>query len=197
MSIASDELLPLAERLTRLPPSLTVDEYHRAVYSGLLHEDDPVELIEGRLVLRQPIGSRHAGTVTRLTRLLTRAAGDLAVVWVGNPVRLSERSEPQPDLMLLKPRSDDYEQSLPTPAEAYLLIEVADSTLRFDRNVKVPLYARDGIAEVWLVDLEHRKILVFTDPGASGYRVEREIDRGIVASGLLPQAQLHVEELFK
>ncbi len=197
MSIASADLPPLAERLTRLPPSLTVDEYHQAVYSGLLHEDDPVELIEGRLVLRQPIGSRHAGTVTRLDRLLARAVGDLAVVWVGNPVRLSDRSEPQPDLMLLKPRADDYARSLPSPAEAYLLIEVADSTLHFDRNVKVPLYAMDGIAEVWLVDLEHRKILVFTDPGAGGYRVEREIDRGIVASGLLAQARLDVDELFK
>jgi len=190
-------LPPLAERLARLPPSLTVDEYHQAVYAGILLEDDPVELIEGRLVVRQPIGSRHAGTVTRLDRLLARAVGDRAVVWVGNPVRLSRRSEPQPDLMLLRPRADDYVNALPSPAETLLLVEVADSTLRFDRTVKVPLYARDGIPEVWLVDLEHRRLVVYTEPDAGAYRTERVLASGQVVSGLLPQARLRVDDLFR
>ena len=197
MGIDYTEFPPLVERLARLPQSLTVDEYHQAVYAGTLYEDDPVELIEGRLVLRQPIGSRHASTVTRLDRLLSRAIGDRAVVWVGNPVRLPTHSEPQPDLMLLKPRDDDYAQALPSAAEALLLVEVSDSTLYFDRRVKVPLYARHGIAEVWIVDLEHRQLIVFTDPSANGYRVERAFDSGLVAAGLLPQAQLRVEDLFR
>lgn len=197
MGIDYTEFPPLVERLARLPQALTVDEYHQAVYAGTLYEDDPVELIEGRLVLRQPIGSLHASTVTRLSRLLTRAVGDQAVVWVGNPVRLSSYSEPQPDLMLLKPRDDDYSRALPSPAETLLLIEVADSTLRFDRTVKGPLYARGGIAEVWIVDLVHRRLIVYTDPSVSGYQVERAFDSGLVVAGLLPQAQLRVEDLFR
>ncbi len=197
MSIDYTDFPPLVERLAKLPKSLTVDEYHRAVYAGTLYEDDPVELIEGRLVLRQPIGSRHASTVARLDRLLSRAVGDRAVVWVGNPVRLPTHSEPQPDLMLLKPRDDDYAQALPSAADALLLVEVSDSTLYFDRRVKVPLYARHGIAEVWLVDLEHRRLVAFTQPAADGYRVERTLDSGVVAAELLPQAQLSVEELFR
>jgi Uma2 family endonuclease len=135
--------------------------------------------------------------VARLARLLTLAVGDQAVVWVGNPVRLSTHSEPQPDLMLLKPRDDDYFQALPSPAETLLLIEVADSTLRFDRTVKVPLYARDGIAEVWIADLEHRRLIAYTDPAADRYQVERAFDSGVVAASLLPQAQLRVEDLFR
>jgi Uma2 family endonuclease len=197
MSVDSPSFAPLAERLARLPSSLTVDEYHRAVYAGTLHEDDPVELIEGRLVVRQPIGSRHAATVTRLGRLLTRAVGDHAVVWVGNPVRLSTLSEPQPDLMLLKPRGDDYAEALPSPGEALLLVEVADSTLQFDRTVKVPLYGRHGIPEVWLVDLVHHRLVAYRDPFFDGYRSELVLGAGEVAPELLPQAKLSVEHLLR
>lgn len=196
MSVHSPRFAPLEERLGRLPSPLTVDEYHEAVHAGILREDDPVELIEGRLVLRQPIGSRHAATVTRLNRLLTRAVGEEAVVWVDNPVRLLPRSEPQPDLMLLKPRVDDYAAALPSASEALLAVEVADSTLHFDREVKVPLYARHQIPEVWLVDLVHRRLIVYTDPAPEGYRSARVLEAGEVAPGLMPQVKVSVEQLL-
>jgi Uma2 family endonuclease len=196
MSVDSAGFAPLTERLARLPSSLTVDEYHQAVYAGALLEDDPVELIEGRLVLRQPIGSRHAATVTRLVRILARAVGEDAIVWVGNPIALSTRSEPQPDLMLLKPRADDYAGALPSPSETLLLIEVADSTLHLDRAVKVPLYARHQVPEVWLVDLVNLRLVAYTDPTVDGYRTERVVDRE-VAPRLLPRAKVRVEQLFR
>ena len=197
MNVDSPGPAPLAERLTRLPSSLTVDQYHEAVYAGALFEDDPVELIEGRLILRRPTGSRHAATVARLDRLLARSMGDQAIVWVGNPVRLSAVSEPQPDLMLLKPRSDDYAAALPSPSEVLLLVEVADSTLHFDRTEKVPLYSRHEIPEVWLVDLVERRLIVFADPTVEGYLTERMLEVGEIAPRLLPHAKVCVDELFK
>jgi Uma2 family endonuclease len=144
-----------------------------------------------------PIGSRHASTVALLAQLLGRAVGDRAVVWPGNPIGLSELSEPQPDLALLKPRADFYAASLPQPDDVLLLIEVADSSLRFDRAVKMPMYARHGIAEYWLVDLERRRIAVFRDPGVEGYGSEVEMAKGVLSARLLPEAELRLEELFR
>jgi Uma2 family endonuclease len=197
MGIRSIDTLTLAERLAKVPSELTVYDYHRLAAEGVLQEDDPVELIEGRLVARQPIGSRHSGTVLRLTRLLLRAVGDRALVTPQNPVRLSDLSEPQPDLMLLKPRADDYIDSQACAGDVLLLIEVADSSLRFDRTVKVPFYARHGIAEVWLVDLERRRVTVFRDPGVGGYGSEIEMAEGVLSAGLLPEAQLRLGDLFR
>ncbi|HEX7157047.1 MAG TPA: Uma2 family endonuclease [Burkholderiaceae bacterium] len=197
MNIDSIDKPPLAERLAKLPPRLTVYEYHQLATAGVLDEDDRVELIEGRLVAMSPIGSRHAGTVTLLVRLLSRAVGDRAWVWVGNPVALSDLSEPQPDLALLKPRPDPYIEALPQAADVLLLIEVADSSLRFDRAVKVPLYARHGIAEYWLIDVERRRVTVFSDPGEQGYRVEAEVVEGVLSAKLLPEARVRLDELFR
>ena len=132
--------------------------------------DARLELIEGEIIEMAPIGSPHAGAVAILGRLLERAAGDRAVVWVQNPVRLGDRSMPQPDVALLTPRADMYTRSHPEPADVLLLIEVSDTTLRFDVATKIPLYARAGIVEAWVVDLEQHAVQVFRDPDASGYR---------------------------
>jgi Uma2 family endonuclease len=105
-----------------------------------------------------------------LDRLLNRAVGDLAVVLVQGPIILGDRSMPQPDLALLKPRADSYTRSHPTAADVLLVVEVADTTLSFDLGTKIPLYARSGIPEAWVVDLPERVVRVFRDPGAGGYR---------------------------
>ena len=132
----------------------TVKEYHRMGEAGILPEDTRIELIAGDIVVREPIGSYHAGTVNRLNRLWTSNLGERAVVQVQNPVELTEEdSEVQPDVTLLRPRADFYTRGHPTPADVLLLIEVADSSLARDRRVKMPLYARAGIREAWLVDL--------------------------------------------
>jgi hypothetical protein len=143
---------------------LTVDDYYRMAEAGILREDDRVELIEGEIIDMAPIGSTHAGTVKRLANLLMAAVGDTAIVSVQDPVRLGPRSEPQPDIALLRPRADYYTSAHPGPADVLLLVEVADASLTYDRDVKVPLYARHGVSEVWLVDLAGHRLHIHRVP---------------------------------
>jgi Uma2 family endonuclease len=121
--------------------------------AGILGADERLELIEGQIVQITPIGSPHASSVKRTTSLFYRLLGDCATISVQDPVRLSNLSEPEPDVAVLRPRADFYAGAHPTPADVLLLVEVVDTTLRYDRRVKLPLYARSGIPEVWLVIL--------------------------------------------
>lgn len=146
----------------------TVDDYHRMGEAGVLGEDDRVELIEGEIIEMSPIRTRHARAVNVLAHLLHQQVGERAIVSVQNPIRLSERSEPQPDLALLRWR-DDFYPVLPSADDVHLVIEVADSSLAFDRSVKLPLYAAGGITEAWLVDLVGGVVEVHLDPSRSGY----------------------------
>jgi Uma2 family endonuclease len=149
----------------------TLDEYHRMGEAGILGEDDRVELIEGEIVEMTPIGSRHAATVARIQHLFSTRLGDRAVVWSQNPLLLvRHQSEPGPDVMLLAPRADFYASALPEPPAVRLLVEVADSSLLYDRRTKVPLYARAGVSETWLVDLEANRVEIHRGPGSSSYR---------------------------
>jgi len=176
--------------------AFTVAEYHRMAEAGILHEDDRVELLEGEIVEMSPIGDRHANCVARLTMLLPGRVSGRAIVWVQNPVRLSERSEPQPDVALLWFRPDFYPRH-PGPADVLLLIEVSETSLDTDRAVKVPLYARAGIPEVWLVDLLGEVVEVFREPGPEGYgRVERVGRGGRVVPGALPDLFVNVDDIL-
>lgn len=150
--------------------AVSVEEYLRMAESGVFAPEARLELIEGEIVEMAPIGSPHAGTVKFLNRQFTRLAGDQAIVSVQDPVVIGDLSMPQPDLALLKPRADSYTRSHPTAAEVLLVVEVADTTLRFDLGTKIPLYARFGIAEAWVVDLREQAGRVFRDPGENGYR---------------------------
>jgi len=149
---------------------LTVEAYYRLGETGALGEDARVELIEGAIIDMAPIGSAHAGTVNHLAFLLHQAVAQSAAVSVQAPLRLDRYSEPQPDLMLLEPRADFYRSARPGPAGVLLLVEVAESSLDYDRRVKLPLYARHGLPEVWLIDLAARALHVFREPAAEGYR---------------------------
>jgi len=153
-----------------------VHEYHRMAEVGILHEDDRVELIEGEIVEMAAIGTRHFTCVNQLNKLLMRAVGDEAIVSVQNPVRLDENSEPQPDLAVIRTR--DYRVSLPGPEDVRLLIEISDTTLAYDRNVKLPLYAQAGIPEVWIVDLTNETIERQTNPSGEDYRHTEKVRRG-------------------
>ena len=152
----------------------TAAEYEQMVAAGVLGEDDRVELVEGEIVEMAPVGARHAASVNALARLLQRQVGDRALVSVQNPVRLSPRSEPQPDLAVLAWRDDGYRDELPGPADMLLVVEVAESSVATDRDVKLPLYGRAGIGEAWLVDLPAGTIEVHTGPSPAGYR-ERSV----------------------
>ena len=150
----------------------TVEDYHLMARSGLLDETDRVELIEGELIDMAPIGSRHAFILNWLNRALSAAVGEVALVSIQNPVRLGERSEPQPDVALIK--GGNYMDNLPTAADVLLIVEVSDSTLEYDRDVKVSLYARHGIPEVWLVDVNARELTLYREPAEGQYRLIRK-----------------------
>jgi Uma2 family endonuclease len=163
----------------------TVDDYHRLAELGILGEDDRVELLDGQIVELSPIGPRHAGRVKNLTRLLYRTLGDAVLLGVQDPVVLGTPSEPQPDIAILKPRADAYSGAHPRPEDILLVIEVADTSLEADRDVKLPLYAGAGIPEAWLVDLEHDVIEVHRRPSPEGYREVRTLGRGDTLAALL------------
>ncbi len=156
----------------------TADEYYRLADVGILSRDDRVELLDGDIIEMTPIGIRHAACVDRLLALLQPRVAGRAILRVQNPIRLDPHSEPQPDLSILKARADFYASGHPTPADVLLVIEVADSSLKFDRDVKVPLYARLGIPEVWLVDLEEGRVEIFAQPARDGYQQSHLAVRG-------------------
>lgn len=147
----------------------TVEDYYAMARAGILGEDDRVELIEGEIVVMSPASSPHAGCVNVLNRMLVQAAGDRAVVAAQQPLRLSELSEPEPDVAVLRWRDDCYRGRHPGPADALLVIEVARSSLHFDRGVKLPLYARHSVPVAWIVDLEANRVEVHRLPGPDGY----------------------------
>ena len=185
--------------------SFTVSEYHRLAHHGILRENDRVELLDGRIYEMNPIGSRHAQCVRRLTELLVLKVTPRALVSIQNPVRLDDRSEPEPDVALLEPK-EVYGSRHPRPDDVLLLIEVArqsspggsawrptnppgvravlrrrllaDTTLDFDRDVKPLLYARAGVRELWVLALEEERVHVYRRPGANGYAEYAVVERG-------------------
>ena len=148
---------------------LNVEQYHRMGESGVFAADARVELIEGEVIEMAPMGTRHYAAVSRLTKLLTRAVGDAALVNAQLPVRLNVMSEPEPDLSILKPRADYYASALPTGADVLWVIEVADSSLAYDVKVKADLYARNSVPAYWIVDLQASVLRVFTNPRDGSY----------------------------
>lgn len=148
----------------------TVEEFHQIGEGGVFREDDRLELVDGEIVEMTPIGSPHAGCVMRLNAWFGRHAQAGAIVSVQGPVVLNDRTELYPDLALLAGRPDFYSQSHPGPADVLLVVEVADTSGAYDRGIKVPRYARAGIAEVWVVDLPARAVDVYRQPAADAYR---------------------------
>ncbi len=172
-------------------------EYHRLAEAGVLGEDDRVELIEGEILEMSPIGRRQWACVDRLSHLFVRAVGNEAIVHVQNPVPLNERSEPEPDLTLLRFRADFYAPADPTPADVLLVVEVASSSVADDRDIKAPLYARARIDELWLVDLVANRLAVYRDPSPTGYRTIRVCGRGEQVSPLFaPDVMIDVDAIL-
>jgi Uma2 family endonuclease len=157
----------------------TAKDFHRMVEAGILLEDDRVELLHGEIVDMPPIGPGHASGVKRLLNsFLPLQLEGKVILSVQDPIHLGEHSEPQPDLALLKPQPDFYAQGHPGPQDVLLAVEVMDSSASYDREVKVPLYARFGIPETWLVDVERGRIEVYRDPSPEGYRQVHTRRRG-------------------
>ena len=172
--------------------------FHEMIEKGIFSEDERVELIEGELAIMSPIGSEHMGIVNQLAEVLIRQLKRRALVGVQGPIHLDEHSEPQPDLILLTPRLDFYKRSLPRPADVLLVIEVADSSLAYDRTVKMPLYANASVSEAWIVNLIDRWIEVYRDPSPAGYTTLLKILPGkSIAPRAFADVVVSVDELLQ
>jgi Uma2 family endonuclease len=176
---------------------ITVGEYYRMAEEGILPPDARVELIEGVIIDMAPVGTRHAAVVSRLSRLLMQSAGHLADVRVQQVVGLSDTSEPQPDISLVKLRPDFYGKRHPRPEDTLLIIEVSDSSLRYDIDVKAPLYAHHEVPEYWVMDLDARQVRLFRSPESGRYaNVWSTAEPGIISPTALMDIQIDLSQIF-
>ena len=175
----------------------TVGEYHRMADVGILPETRRFELVRGEIIERTIPGSSHSGRVNRLTYLFISRLGESVIVSGQNPVPLDAQSEPTPDLALLEPRPDFYTAAHPSPGDVLLVIEVSDTTVRYDSSVKAALYAEAGISEYWLLDVNKDVLVVRTEPAAGEYRSVQILHRGEAVSPLkLPSTSFTVDEIL-
>jgi Uma2 family endonuclease len=182
---------------TPTPAKISVERFHKMAEAGVFAPDERIELIDGEMLTMAPIGGPHMSMVNRLNALLVRAVGDRGVVSVQNPVALPPNSEPQPDVVVLKPSAATLSASVPGPTDVLLVIEVADTTLRYDREVKMPLYARHGIREAWIVDLQAKRIEVYREPSPNGYQRKVELGpKDAITPQLLPEVRVDWERVF-
>jgi len=177
---------------------LSIDDYMRLAEAGVLAPDARVELIEGDLIDMPPIGTGHMSVTNRLNRLLVRRAGDDAIVSVAHPMSLPPWSMPQPDFMLLAPRADDYASAHPVAADVLLAIEVADTSLRYDRNTKARLYASHGVAEYWIVEVGARRLHRFLGAAAGAcWALSETLEAPFsIAPRALPKTILRADEIW-
>jgi Uma2 family endonuclease len=176
----------------------TVQDYARMRETGILTEDDRVELLDGEIYLMSPLGSLHIAIVNRLTKLLMRLAGDDAIVSIQNSVQLNDYSEPQPDVALLSPRDDYYAQALARPDDILLLIEVSDTSLDYDREQKLPRYAASNVAEVWIIDVDQQIVEQYSQPMQGQYtQLTKVLFGNTIQSKAMPQIVFTTELLFQ
>jgi len=174
-----------------------VEDLRKMTEAGILPEESGWEIIDGYLIDKVTIGSKHAGTVIKLAKIFERRVGDKTLVSVQNPVHIDQYNEPEPDIALLKPRDDFYTNSLPTPQDVVLLIEVSDSTIEYDRDVKKTLYAEAHIAELWLVNLRENAVECYSSPKNGNYRLAQILEKGeILKSKTVENLTLKVEEIL-
>jgi Uma2 family endonuclease len=186
------DIVLMASPARLLPGPFTVELYHKLGELGIFDEDDRVELLDGQVVVMTPIGRRHAQGVQQLGTLLARRTTGAVTVSTQNPLRLNRQWEPQPDVAVLRRAA-----GLPEPADVLLIVEVADSSLERDRDVKIPAYARHGVPETWLVDLTTSTITVYSLPSANGYRDAMTVQRGeTLRSSQLAGLEITVDEIL-
>lgn len=173
----------------------TAREYHRMGKAGVFHPDDRVELIDGEIVVMAPMNDPHAAVIIRLTEVCIVGLAGQARVSAQLPVRLSRNSEPEPDLVIFRP-SPDRPLGAPRPEEILLLVEVSDTTLAYDRGIKLRLYAMAGIPETWIWDLKRRQVLRFRDPEGEHYRMHDVITSGTIVPAALPGLAIDIDAIL-
>ena len=165
--------------------------------AGIFHPEARLELIEGEIIEMSPVGDRHIACVNRANALFTSRLAGRVMVSVQNPVRLSRFTEPQPDILLARPRDDYYANKRLSPEDTLLVIEISDTTVRYDRNRKMPLYAKSGVAEVWIENLQENVILVYRKPGPETYSTSLTLHRGeSISLAVFPEIDFKVDELL-
>ncbi len=183
--------MPMLAEKQRL---FTVDEYYAMACAGILTEDDRIELIDGLIIAMAPIGDPHVDCVNHLTRQFVLRTDPKAIVSVQNPVRLNDFTEPEPDVVLIRPGR----AGVPGADDVLLLVEVAGATLAFDREIKIPRYAAAGIPEVWIVVLQEKRVEVYRKPGPAGYAETTSFGRGeeLTVEALPEVGTFAVNEIF-
>ncbi len=175
----------------------TVAEYERMAEAGVFGPDERIELLDGEVVEMAPIGPPHSSRVDRCNAYVGRAFGVGVIIRVQNPLHLSDLSMPEPDLTVLGHRDDFYGTRHPTVADVLLLIEVGDTSARFDREVKLPLYATAAVVEVWLLDVKARTVSVCTDPHEGTYRSIVQVGPGEILRPIaLPNAAIAAADVL-
>jgi len=175
----------------------TIIEFHKMAETGILTKNDRVELIQGEIIPMAPIGPFHAACVNTLTRMLIQRVPPDVIVHIQNPLRLDTHTEVYPDLALLRPRLDQYKNTIPEPADVLLLIEVADTTLYRDQHEKLPHYAQVGIPEVWLIDVTNKTVIVHREPSGQQYKHVSSSTHGThLTSSSLSNFTIAVNEIF-
>jgi Uma2 family endonuclease len=150
----------------------TVKEYHKLGEMGFFHPEERVELLSGNIIKMSAKGTAHTSATRRTASVLRDLLGNQAAIYTQDPIALDDNSEPEPDIAVVRIDPFDYATHHPTPSEVYLIIEVADSSLTFDREIKAKIYARSGIADYWVVNVGDRQLQVFREPSENGYQSE-------------------------
>ncbi|WP_066380736.1 MULTISPECIES: Uma2 family endonuclease [unclassified Anabaena] len=175
----------------------TVEEYHRMAEAGIFGAEERVELLEGNIIWMIAKGTAHRSAVGRIDRLLQNSLMDLALICVQDPVKLNERSEPEPDIAVVKLDPLDYADHHPTPAEVYLIIEVADSSLKLDCETKAQAYSQAGIRDYWVLDVVKRQLHVFREPTIDGYQNQVILaEDGTITPLEFPDLQIGILEML-
>ncbi len=175
----------------------SVEDYHRFIKMGIFKPEERLELWEGEFVEMSPIGKKHAGCVDAMSEMLKDYLNRQVIVRTQNPIVLNDFSEPQPDVCLLKRRDDFYRLISATAKDVFLAMEVADSTVKYDRDIKFPKYAANGIPEAWLIDLENDRVEIHTQPTKNGYRLVKILHRGDVAeSTVFDEIKIAVDDIL-
>lgn len=182
-------------QITRRP--FTVTDYRRMLEAGILSEDDRVELIDGEVRAMSPIEPFHAAIVKRFNALLNQLIADTNIISIQDPIQLSDYTEPEPDIAILRLQEDFYATQHPTPPDVLLIIEVADSSVEYDREEKIPRYAQAGIPEVWLVDVANETVEQYTQPRIDQYGAKQTFERGqVIRVQSVPQIEILVNRMF-
>ncbi len=175
----------------------TLAEYHQMIEIGILKAQDKVELIRGEIIKMSPVGLKHASCVKKINQLFAQKLGNKVILGIQDPIKLNDNSQPQPDVVLLKPKSDFYATEHPKSEDILLLIEVADTSIEYDRQIKIPLYAENNITEMWLININENIIQVYQNPqgklykNITNYQIDDKIDLTI-----FPDCEIKVKDIL-